>query len=121
MLPQVASGGGSAAARTFDLGTSSVNGIFRTCYCVGPSGCDADDASIFTHPAGDLTVRGPDDNQDQACTAGVGCTVGAFTGTALSTDDKLALVAEAPWSATERAVAPRFDNPRATVPVLVLG
>ena len=30
-------------------------------------------------------------------------------------------VAEAPWSVAERAVAPRFDNPRATVPVLVLG
>ena len=30
-------------------------------------------------------------------------------------------VAEAPWSVAEWAVAPRFDNPRATVPVLVLG
>ena len=30
-------------------------------------------------------------------------------------------VAEAPWSVAEWAVAPRFENPRATVPVLVLG
>ena len=30
-------------------------------------------------------------------------------------------VAEAPWSEAEWAVAPRFDNPRATVLVLVLG
>ena len=30
-------------------------------------------------------------------------------------------VAEAPWSVAERAVAPRFDNPRATALVLVLG
>ena len=30
-------------------------------------------------------------------------------------------VAEAPWSVAEWAVAPRFDNPRATVLVLVLG
>ena len=30
-------------------------------------------------------------------------------------------VAEAPWSVAEWAVALRFDNPRATVPVLVLG
>ena len=30
-------------------------------------------------------------------------------------------VAEAPWSVAERAVALRFDNPRATVLVLVLG
>ena len=30
-------------------------------------------------------------------------------------------VAEAPWSAAEWAVALRFDNPRATVLVLVLG
>ena len=34
----------------------------------------------------------------------------------------LAQVAEAPWGpVAERAVAPRFDNPRATVLVLVLG
>ena len=33
----------------------------------------------------------------------------------------LADVAEAPWSVAEWAVAPRFDNPRATVLVLVLG
>ena len=26
-----------------------------------------------------------------------------------------------PWSVAEWAVAPRFDNPRATVPVLLLG
>ena len=32
-----------------------------------------------------------------------------------------AKVAEAPWSVAEWAVAPRFDNPRDTVPVLVLG
>ena len=31
------------------------------------------------------------------------------------------LVAEAPWSVAEWAVAPRFDNPRATVLMLVLG
>ena len=31
------------------------------------------------------------------------------------------LVAEAPWSVAEWAVALRFDNPRATVLVLVLG
>ena len=31
------------------------------------------------------------------------------------------MVAEAPWSVAEWAVAPRFDNPRATVLVLVLG
>ena len=30
-------------------------------------------------------------------------------------------VAEAPWSVAEWAVAPRFDNPRAAVLVLVLG
>ena len=30
-------------------------------------------------------------------------------------------VAEAPWSVAEWAVALRFDNPRATVLVLVLG
>ena len=30
-------------------------------------------------------------------------------------------VAEAPWSVAEWAVAPSFDNPRATAPVLVLG
>ena len=30
-------------------------------------------------------------------------------------------VAEAPWSVAEWAVAPRFDHPRATVLVLVLG
>ena len=30
-------------------------------------------------------------------------------------------VAEAPWSVAEWAVAPRFDNPGATVPVLLLG
>ena len=30
-------------------------------------------------------------------------------------------VAEAPWSEAEWAVALRFDNPRATVPLLVLG
>ena len=30
-------------------------------------------------------------------------------------------VAEAPWSVAEWAVAPRFDNPRALVLVLVLG
>ena len=30
-------------------------------------------------------------------------------------------VAEAPWSEAEWAVARRFDNPRATVLVLVLG
>ena len=32
-----------------------------------------------------------------------------------------AKVAEAPWSVAEWAVAPRFNNPRATVPVLLLG
>ena len=32
-----------------------------------------------------------------------------------------ALVAEAPWSVAEWAVAPRFDHPRATVLVLLLG
>ena len=32
-----------------------------------------------------------------------------------------AVVAEAPWSVAEWAVALRFDNPRATVPVLLLG
>ena len=31
------------------------------------------------------------------------------------------LVAEAPWSVAEWAVAPRFDHPRATVLVLLLG
>ena len=31
------------------------------------------------------------------------------------------LVAEAPWSVAEWDVAPRFDNPRATVLVLVVG
>ena len=31
------------------------------------------------------------------------------------------LVAEAPWSVAEWAVAPRFDHPRAIVLVLVLG
>ena len=31
------------------------------------------------------------------------------------------VVAEAPWSVAEWAVALRFDIPRATVPVLVLG
>ena len=31
------------------------------------------------------------------------------------------LVAEAPWSVADWAVALRFDHPRATVPVLVLG
>ena len=30
-------------------------------------------------------------------------------------------VAEAPWSVAEWAVALRFDHPRATVPVLLLG
>ena len=35
--------------------------------------------------------------------------------------DDFALVAEVPWSVAEWAVAPRFDNPRATVLVLVLG
>ena len=30
-------------------------------------------------------------------------------------------VAEAPWSGAEWAVPPRFDNPRAPVPVLLLG
>ena len=30
-------------------------------------------------------------------------------------------VAEAPWSVAEWAVAPRFDNPRATVLVLLVG
>ena len=38
----------------------------------------------------------------------------------LRDEDEL-VVAEAPWSVAEWAVAPRFDNPRATVPVLVLG
>ena len=33
----------------------------------------------------------------------------------------LDLVAEAPWSVAEWAVAPRFDMPRATVLVLLLG
>ena len=32
-----------------------------------------------------------------------------------------AKVAEAPWSVAEWAVAPRFDHPRATVLVLLLG
>ena len=35
--------------------------------------------------------------------------------------DKAELVAEAPWSVAEWAVALRFDNPRATVLVLLLG
>ena len=30
-------------------------------------------------------------------------------------------VAEAPWSVAEWAVALRFDNPRAVIPVLLLG
>ena len=33
----------------------------------------------------------------------------------------VAKVAEAPWSEAEWGVAPRFDHPRATVPVLLLG
>ena len=41
-----------------------------------------------------------------------------------TTDDlgwMTSLVAEAPWSVAEWAVALRFDNPRASVLVLVLG
>ena len=45
-------------------------------------------------------------------------TVGRNHGVA---DIALHEVAEAPWSEAEWAVAPRFDNPRATVLVLVLG
>ena len=37
-------------------------------------------------------MRGTAGAQDQTCTAGVTCTIGPFTGTALSTDDALALV-----------------------------
>ena len=38
-----------------------------------------------------------------------------------ATGAMLQQVAEAPWSVAEWAVAHRFDNPRATVPVLLLG
>ena len=36
-------------------------------------------------------------------------------------EDVIGEVAEAPWSVAEWAVALRFDNPRATVLVLLLG
>ena len=36
-------------------------------------------------------------------------------------NDTILAVAEAPWSVAEWAVALRFDNPRATVLVLLLG
>ena len=45
--------------------------------------CDAD--VEFTHQAGLVDVRGPQGSEDQACTAGVICTMGAFTGHLLST------------------------------------
>ncbi len=45
-----------------------------------------------------------------------------FTETDCSVDVRnTSLVAEAPWSVAEWAVALRFENPRATVPVLVSG
>ena len=76
-------------------------------------------------------------NSSGAANASVGCTActaedldniaaslldaAEVDGPPLVRETDTALVAEAPWSVAEWAVAPRFDNPRATVLVLVLG
>ena len=48
--------------------------------------------AAFSHSAGDLTVRGPTSGENQACTAGIVCTLGPFSGTGLTSDDQVALV-----------------------------
>ena len=73
--------------KTFALGTGSLQGVFRACYCPSYNGCD--DNADFTHQAGFITVRGPTGSENQACIAGVQCTLGSFTGQTLSSDDRV--------------------------------
>merc|ERR1719506_3522079 len=87
-----ADAGGSAVAQTFEPGTGSLQGVYRVCYCPayddgGGTACDGD--AEYTHQAGSLDIRGPVGGEDKACTAGVQCTVGPFTGQTLSSDDKV--------------------------------
>ena len=84
---RLADAGGTATAQTFEPGTGSLQGRYRVCYCPDYLGCDAD--AEFTHQAGLVDVRGPQGLEDQACTAGVTCTMGAFSGHLLSTDDQV--------------------------------
>ena len=50
----------------------------------------------------------------------IDCAQDLFTSLDAS-EDGFVTVAEAPWSVAEWAVAPRFDKPRATALVLLLG
>jgi hypothetical protein len=86
-----ADAGGNATLQSYDAGTGSLQGRYRVCYCPNHLGCDAD--AEFTHQAGLVDVRGPQGSEDQACTAGVTCTMGAFTGHLLSTDDQVGFMA----------------------------
>ena len=66
-------------------------GIWRLCFCVAKfGGCD--DASDFLSDAGLLFIAGPNDlHQDQACYAGLACTLGPFSGHGLTADDQVAV------------------------------
>ena len=83
-----------SASITIDLTAADlpIGGTWRICYCTALyGGCD--DFSDFLLEAGLLTVRGPDDqHQDRACSAGLACTLGPFTGQGLSTLDRISLI-----------------------------
>ena len=63
-----ATASGADTAKDFSLGTGSLQGIYRVCYCPSVGSCD-DDAD-FTHEEGSLTVRGPVGGEAEAALLG---------------------------------------------------
>ncbi len=58
------------------------------------SACNSDNE--FTSEVGSITIRGATHIGDTTCTAGVACTLGAFTGQVLRTEDQLSFVSNVP-------------------------